>query len=352
MKYTKIFAFLLTAGLLLTLCACKSDPKSEEQEEPDPNFPVQLELVHETLTIQEAPSSVVSLSPAITTLFYELGEDEFLKGVSSYAPAEAAEKTDCGTAQFVDLEAVAAIGPDLLFTDAPLLEEQLTELYQMDVEVIWIPRPESEQEIQERAELVLLALYGREEGAKRADTFAEEWQKAWRPLEEVETSVKEEKNVVLLGREDLAATGDTWEGNLLAFLGMKNPAQEGSDWQVPEKQTAEDGAVSYVYDEEAVEWNPDVIFYDSRLSAEAIKAHQLYADSNAVANDALYPLDWSILQMQNREFPELLGSMVEKVYPELWEQIQEEWKTAQESEQNTEETEPAEPEAQAEAEKE
>lgn len=352
MKYTKIFAFLLTAGLLLTLCGCKSDPKPEEQEEPDPNFPVQLELVHETLTIQEAPSSVVSLSPAITTLFYDLGEDEFLKGVSSYALAEAAGKTDCGTAQFVDLEAVAAIGPDLLFTDTPLLEEQLTELYQMDVEVIWIPRPESEQEIQERAELVLLALYGREEGAKRADTFAEEWQKAWRPLEEVETSVAEEKNVLLLGREDLAATGDTWEGKLLEFLGMKNPAQEGSNWQVPEKQTAEDGTVSYVYDEDAVAWNPDVIFYDSRLSAEEIKAHQLYADSNAVANDALYPLDWSILQMQNRELPELLGSMVEKVYPELWEQIQEEWKTAQESEQNTEETEPAEPEAQAEAEKE
>ena len=96
----------------------------------------------------------------------------------------------------------------------------------------------------------------------------------------------------------------------------------------------------------------NIAYGKENASAEEIKAHQLYADSNAVANDALYPLDWSILQMQNRELPELLGSMVEKVYPELWEQIQEEWKAAQESEQNTEETEPAEPEAQAEAEKE
>lgn len=335
MKYKKIAAFLLAVGMLLNLCACK--PKEEEPEIPevpvDPNFPITLELNGENITIQEAPDSIVSLSPAITELFFDLNEQGLLKGVSSY---DSVSKTDCGTAQGVDLEAVKKISPDLLLADTPLLNEELTALQQMDVKVLYLPRPQSVNEITDRAELILLALYGKEEGMEKAAEFSEEWSDSWRALKDLGIAVADtdRKNVVLLADLELAATGDSWEGQMLEELAMNNLAAEGENWQTPQVQTGEDGSKSYLYNETAVEWLPDVIFYRSDMDVETIKASDLYLESPAVVNGALYPVDWPVLQMQNAELVNLFSEMAEQVYPDVWSMIQdaiEEEKAAEEA---------------------
>ena len=321
MTYKKIAALLLALCLLLSLGACKKEEEEPEiPEEPvDPNFPITLELENDTITLHEAPDSVVSLSPALTTLFYDLGEDTVLDGVSTYAPETAAAKTDCGTAQNVDLDAVKKISPDLLLTDTVLLEHQLTALQQMDVEVLYIPRPQQTDELYERAELILLALYGKETGAEKAADVAEAWDEAWEPLNMF--SEEEKVSALLLADLDLAASGDVWEGQLLEDLSLTNLAAEGTDWQLPEVQTAEDGTKTYLYGETVVVWNPAVIFYNSELDVESIKASELYMNSDAVQNGALYPVDWSVLQLQSEKLPELLGSMAEQVYPEQWAEV-------------------------------
>lgn len=336
MKYKKFIALLLVVCLLLNLCGCKPQEEEVPEEPVDPNFPITLEVENDSVTIHEAPTSIVSLSPAITVLFDELGLDDLLDGVSSYAPAEVAAKKDCGTAQNVQLETVKEISPDLLFTDTPLLTEQLTQLQQMGMEVILLPRPESAEEIVERAELILLAVYGKEEGGAKAIEFRKAWEEQWKPLEDAGIAVVEEekKSVLLLADLDLVATGDSWEGQLLKLMGMNNLADEGKDWQLPQAQTDEAGTVTYLYGDVVVEWNPDVIFYNSQLDVEAIKASELYLNSSAVGNVALYPVDWGTLQLQNGELPEMLGSMVEQVYPDVWELIQdaiEEAKAAEEA---------------------
>lgn len=191
----------------------------------------------------------------------------------------------------------------------------------MNVEVLLIQRPESEQELVERTELILLALYGKEDGAAKAEEYQKHWQELWEPLNMVE--VEEPTSVLLLADLDLAATGDVWEGQMLEKLGMSNLCADGENWRLPEAQTQEDGTIQYVYGEDTtVEWNPAVIFYNNELDVETIKASEWYLNSEAVANNALYPMDWSVLQLQNEELPELFGAMVQQVYPELWEEIQ------------------------------
>ena len=323
---TRFTALLLAFCMLFAFAACKKE--EEQPEEPeipvDPNWPITLDFENETVTLQEAADSVVSLSPAITELFYELGEESLLKGVSSYAPEQVSAKEDCGTAQDIDLETVKELKPDLLFTDTPLLTEQLTQLQQMNVTVLEIARPQSMTELEERAELILLALYGKEAGQEKADAFLETLEDAWKPLENTGAAVVEEekKTAVLLADFDLAATGDSWEGDLLELIGLNNLAKAGEYWQIPQKQTAEDGSITYLYVDVPVEWNPDVIFYNSTMNAEDIKVHELYASSTAVENDALYPVDWSALQMQNLELCENLGDVVSELYPDVWKLVQ------------------------------
>lgn len=323
MKYKKFAALLMATVLMMNLCGCRKEEEEPEipPEPVDPNFPITLELSGETITLHEAPERIVSLSPAITELFCDLGEEGLLKGVSSY---DSLSETDCGTAQAVDLEAVEKLSPELLFTDTPLMNEELKQLQQMDVEVLYLPRPQTITEITDRAELILLALYGKEDGAEKAAEFTDNWNEEWRPLKDCGIAVADtdRKNVVLLADLDLVAGGDCWEGQMLEELAMNNLAAEGKDWQLPQVQTAEDGTKSYSYGETAVEWNPDVIFYRSELDAESIKASELYANSTAVANGALYPVDWTVLQMQNGDLPELFASMTEQVYPDVWKMVQ------------------------------
>lgn len=326
MKLRRFVALLLVLCMLLTLAACKKEEEvPEEPEIPiDPNWPITLEFDNEKVTLHETAKSVVSLSPAITELFYELGEASLLKGVSSYAPEQAASKEDCGTAQNVDLDAVKTLKVDLLFTDTPLLTEQLTQLQQMNVTVLEISRPRSVEDMGERAELILLALYGKEAGQEKADAFLEELEDAWESLENTGAAVvdEEKKTALLLADLDLVATGDCWEGDLLELIGFNNLAKAGDDWQIPQAQTTEDGTVSYLYDDVIVEWNPDIIIYNSELNVEDIKASELYLNSSAVANDALYPLDWSLLQMQNLELSESLDAVVSELYPDVWKLVQ------------------------------
>lgn len=326
MKLKRFAALLLAFCMLFSMAACKKE--EEVPEEPvipvDPNWPIELKFDNETVTLQEAADSVVSLSPAITELFYEMGESSLLKGVSSYASDKAAVKEDCGTAQNINLEAVKDLKPDLLFTDTPLLTEQLTQLQQMNVTVLEISRPQSLEELEERAELILLALYGMEAGQEKADAFLEELEDVWKPLENSGKAVvdSEKKNILLLADLDLVATGDSWEGELLELIGFHNLAKAGDNWQIPQAQSAEDGTVSYLYGDTAVEWTPDVILYNDALNVEDIKASELYLNSPAIANEALYAIDWSALQMQNMELADILGTLVSQQYPDVWKLVQ------------------------------
>lgn len=321
MKYRSLLALGLGACLLLGACH-PSEPQPQEPEA-DPNWPVQIAVGGESLTFEEAPSSIVSLSPALTQLFYDLGEEAALSGVSAYD--DAPDKTDCGTAQALDLAAVKALSPQLLLTDTPLLAQDQTALWQMGVEVLRLDRPQSVQEIEDRGALILTLLHGREEGAALEESYRQSWQEAWKPLEDAGIAVPDgdKKSALLLGAVDLAATGDCWEGQLLETLGLINLAAEGENWQIPTVQTDEEGVQHFFYGEEELDsWDPELIFYDSRLSPEEITADPRYAQSSAVAQEALYPVDWRVLQCQDSRLPEELGQLVEAAYPELWDMIQ------------------------------
>lgn len=331
-------ALFLGICCIFAITACKKEEEEEILEPEDPNFPITIEWKGQSATIYEAPNAVVSVSPAITELFYDLEEEHLLQGVSSYAPKKAQGKTDCGTAQQLDLSAIKELKADLLFTDTPLLAEQLIQLQQMDVEVIVIERPTSMEEIEERAELICLSLYGKEDGAQKAQDYLQRWTETCEPLK----LLKQEEEIPALLLADLSAvaTGDTWESTLLELLDFQNICEAGENWALPEESVAEDGTVHYFYEEgQVLAWNPAVILYHSDLDVEEIKADLHYQNSTAVANNALYPLDWTAVQFQSLDLAEELAEIAEQYAPEQWQAIQEELAAQKEKEQELEEQE-------------
>ena len=66
-----------------------SSPSQARQEEPDPNWPVAIGDIR----VAEKPERIVSLSPALTEVLYELGGGDRMAGVSAYCdfPADIRE---------------------------------------------------------------------------------------------------------------------------------------------------------------------------------------------------------------------------------------------------------------------
>ena len=129
MNHLRCTALLLAALLACTLAACfgggergeaSSSPSQARQEEPDPNWPVAIGDIR----VAEKPERIVSLSPALTEVLYELGGGDRMAGVSAYCdfPADIGDLPDCGTAQSPDLNRLRELSPDVVFVSAPLTQ--------------------------------------------------------------------------------------------------------------------------------------------------------------------------------------------------------------------------------------
>jgi hypothetical protein len=94
------------------------------------------------MSFDNPPEKVVSLSPAITEIIYELGAKGSLVGVgrySDYPPEAMEENPDCGSAANPDFEKILALSPDLLITQSPIAIKDLTALRSAGIEVLSIP---------------------------------------------------------------------------------------------------------------------------------------------------------------------------------------------------------------------
>lgn len=98
MKQKRILPFLLAAALLLGLTGCgdSSDSSSLPEEEPE-NLEYPVSIGDETIPAR--PEKVVSLSPALTELCFDMGYGDQITGVSDYCdwPESARNLPQLGT---------------------------------------------------------------------------------------------------------------------------------------------------------------------------------------------------------------------------------------------------------------
>ena len=123
-RFTSIAA--LTA-LLITAAACGDDSSSSDTATPTT---APTGDVATTEPAADVPQAIISLSPTATEMLFAIGAGDQVIAVDEYSnyPAEALEKPNDLSGFEPNVEAIAALEPDLVIMQDPTIQEQLESL--------------------------------------------------------------------------------------------------------------------------------------------------------------------------------------------------------------------------------
>ena len=171
-RYARTVALLLVAALALgALAGCAGETAEEPAAAPEAAFPVTVtDDAGREVTIASKPERIVSLAPANTEIVAELGALDRLVGVTTYCdyPAEVADIEKVGDFVGPNLEAIAALDPDVVLLTTGVQADVVTQLEALGASVVAID-PQSLDDVYDAIEMVG-AVIGETEAA--ADTVA------------------------------------------------------------------------------------------------------------------------------------------------------------------------------------
>lgn len=296
MKMRRITALLLALLLLLAFAACgKQETEDPEQTEaPELEEPAEYPVELRDTIILEEPEGVVSLSPALTELMQEMGLGGTLEGVSDYCDSNLPR---CGTPQQIDFDAIEDSGADLVVTTAALAEEDLTELLQMDIDVLVLPRAGSLEELKDLYIDLGRAVMGEITGRRMGEDLWKGFEDRMNDLalrgEEFAAAQESAPTVIFLRMLDFTmATGDTFEHDLLEEMGFQNLAAGYGDWVFPQ--------------DKAAELTPTLIISDDAITIPVLEKNATYKGTQAVIKDQVVTVDMEAFE---RQTPRLLDEL-------------------------------------------
>ena len=299
---------------ILSACGDDTTDKSEtakpetEQQEVASVFPVTVtDVLDREVTIDKAPTRIVSLIPSNTEILFGLGLNEEIVGVNDNDnyPVEAQEKQKVGGMEF-NLEAIIALQPDLVLAHESGLysfgEEAIAQLEAVGIPVFVVKNAVDFEETYTTMEQI-----GQLTGKKaEAKAMIESIQQGITAVENKVSSLKEKSVFVVVGTEpDLYAAGDeTFIDEMLDVLKAENVVEE-LGWPMYSA-------------EQFVKMNTEMILvtYDSDL--DAITNNAAYAEMDAVKNSNVKLVDSDTTSRQGPRIVEGIESLGKAIYPEAF----------------------------------
>lgn len=319
MKHTKLLAVLLTAALLLALCAgcAKTETPAEEpqkepiaeapaaepekapepEQEPEPEAAqpetpsaavTVVDMKGREITLTKPAERIVALTASDCEILYAIGAGSTLVGRGTYCdyPAEVLDVPVVESGASTNIEQIIALQPDvLLMSDMAQTEEQIQQLEAAGIQVV-VSEATDIAGVYTAIELIG-KLMGKEENAAAVidsmkATFAELQEKA--AGKEAQTVYFE---VSPLQYGLWTAGTNTFMDEIAAMLGLTNCFADVNGW----------GEIS---EEQVLERNPDFIvtitmyFGEGPTPEEEILSRSGWENVTAVRNNA-------ILNLQNNE---------------------------------------------------
>ena len=124
----------LFVGLFLLLCLGCSAPKQKV----DATFITMTDSYDREVVLEKEPRSIISLSPAITEVIFELGEEERLVGISDFCtfPKGTEKIPKVGGLTQVNIERIISLNPDLVLIGSIISKKDLEKMEQSGLKVI------------------------------------------------------------------------------------------------------------------------------------------------------------------------------------------------------------------------
>ncbi|EAD1457196.1 ABC transporter substrate-binding protein [Listeria monocytogenes] len=285
MKWFKGIAVVL---LLAILTAC-GNTETKAPEKKTEKIEVK-DATGNTITLEEAPTKIVSLMPSNTEILFALDLGDKVKGVTAYDdyPKEA-QKVEKVTSTSVDTEKIIAIKPDLVLGHESMLATE-KDAYQLlkdaGINVFVVPDATDLKAV-EKSIITVGKLTGKEKEAKEVTDSMEEQKVA---IEKKAKELKTSPKVWIEISPDLYTAGKgTFMNEMLELAGGTNVVTES-------------GFIPY-NEEKVVELQPDIILSVYPDAKATIQKRAAWKDIPAVKNDKIYEMDANKL---SRPGPRLL----------------------------------------------
>jgi len=256
--------------------------------------------------IEEAPQTIISMSPELTEIIYALEAGDKMIGRSFYCnfPEAAQEVTDYGTLFDLNVESIVAAQPDLIFLSSMASEDLVQTLRDQALTVVILDKDESFEGTYAYMEVVASILDKEVQGQaliKGIQATINEVQSAVEGLERPTMYY-----VVYAGDGyDSTATGDTFIHGMIGLAGGDNVAKEGTGW-------------SYSV-ETLVEQDPYYVICGSGEETKVrIQGLEGYKDLTAIKEERLFQVNEDMFSRQGPRVGEAVKALAEILHPEAF----------------------------------
>jgi len=292
-------ALIIFLCLIISFSGCDTPDEPDIDEIPDDdNGYVVDELLPFPITIggtiiEDSPETVVSLSPSLTEIIYELGFGSRLTGRSSYCdfPPAALSVTDTGSGVNPDIERIIALSPELVLTTTLLSQKDMFRMEQSGITTLFVPPSTNINELRNIYQALGLVFTGAFTGAEAGD-------EAFSAI----SRVCDNRDVVSLGSFIYitgglrAATGDTLEHSVFSCFGV-NLAERGSNYQ---------------FDFETFIVNqPDVILLSDKYTTDDLLSSDDFSELNAVIEGRIVYIDNTVFERPSSRIVQVIEQMLE-----------------------------------------
>ncbi len=242
---------VLITLILFNLVGCaKISKNSTYKNQKTMGFPFTVDNVE----ITKCPKKVISLSPAITEIIYEIGQSDKLVGRSVYCkePDNEQKIPTVGSPANPDIEEITKIKPEFVLTQSPISQMEEESLKKIGVQVINIPVVKTIFDLADEYAAISKIFLGSNEGDVVTRIKLE-------PLDSKVIEInnkKYSKKIVFIATELMAiATGDTFSGNIIDFFG-ENIAKDYTGYAMPTQ--------------DIIKAKPEIIFISSEIKEDQL----------------------------------------------------------------------------------
>ncbi len=256
--------------------------EDEPVSEPQP-YPITVNDV----VIEKSPERIVSLSPSLTEILFEMGYGDKLVGRSTYCdyPAAVESVTDTGRPSRPDYDTILSLKPEVILTATAIPIKDRYRLEESGIKTVYIPYPTSMEEFKRIYCAMGLIFEGIFDGESKGE-------KTFEAVENTISSASVDFGSFVYITEGLTvATGDTFESAVLSNFG-KNMGAEGKNYGYPK--------------EYLVEFQPDIVFLNDNYTIDDLLADEIYSQLTAVVNGEVYTISNSYFERPTGRITELI----------------------------------------------